>query len=377
MPRGLTLKDDSQPKFLGKFAAFPWGMLAVALSLCAIGITALYSAAGGSFDPWAKAQLLRLGPAVSVMIAVAMFNIRWVYWLAYPFWIFCVILLLIVEAAGVIGMGAQRWLNLGFITLQPSDLTKIAVILALARFYHTTSAEDAKKLKSLIIPACLICIPMGLIILQPDLGTAIMIAMAGAALIWLGGAPWWLFVGGGTLFAAATPIAYHFLHDYQKRRIQIFLDPEKDPLGAGYHITQSKIAIGSGGFDGKGFLQGSQAHLDFLPEKHTDFIFTLISEEWGMLGDLVILGLYGALIWFGYHIALGCRHGFGRLLALGLTTNLAVYVVINTGMVMGLMPVVGEPLPLISYGGTVMISTFFALGLVASCAVHKNQMMPS
>lgn len=363
--------------WLARVRALPYVFILSVLVLAFIGFGALYSAAGGSWEPWAKAQAIRFAVGFLGMLVVAVADIKWIYRLAYPFWFFCIGLLLLVEVMGVIGMGAQRWLNLGFINLQPSDLTKIAVVLALARYYHDLPSERIRKLKTLILPIVITLIPVALIVVQPDLGTSLMVVMVAAAMVFIGGAPWWLFAGGLGAFAAIVPIAYHFfLHDYQKKRVMTFLNPESDPLGAGYHITQSKIAIGSGGLEGKGYLEGSQAHLNFLPEKHTDFIFTLIAEEWGFIGGMALLGLFAFIMWQGYRIGFRARHDFGRLLGIGLVTNYAIYIIINIGMVAGLMPVVGEPLPLISYGGTVMISTLFAFGMLMNVAVNRNQTLP-
>lgn len=373
----LTLRDEAQrTSVAGRLSGMPWFLVALIIILACVGFTALYSAAGGNLDPWALQQMIRFLPGLVMLLCVAMTDIKWIYLAAYPFWAICVILLVVVEVAGVIGMGAQRWLDLGVINLQPSDLAKVGVVMALARYYHAIGFDQAKKLKSLVVPALIILIPVGLIVLQPDLGTAIMIVMIGAAMVFLAGAPWWLFAGGIGAVAALVPVAYTLLHDYQKKRVLTFLNPESDPLGAGYHITQSKIAIGSGGFSGKGFLEGSQAHLNFLPEKHTDFVFTLLAEEWGFLGGVVLLALFALIFYQGYAIAFRARNTFGRLLALGLITNYAIYIVINIGMVTGLMPVVGEPLPLISYGGTAMISNLFAFGLMMAVAVNRHSTLP-
>ena len=362
--------------FFGRFQSIPPIFVMSLVVLACVGFAALYSAAGGSWDPWARQQAMRFIVGFFGMLFVASLDLKWIYRIAYPFWIGCVGLLVVVELAGVVGMGAQRWLNLGVVNLQPSDLTKIAVVLALAKYYHTLQGNEVKTLRSLIVPAVISIVPVALILMQPDLGTALMILMIATAMVFIGGAPWWLFAGGLATCAAIIPTAYHFLHDYQKKRVLTFLNPENDPLGAGYHITQSKIAIGSGGLHGKGYLEGSQAHLNFLPEKHTDFIFTLISEEWGFIGAAVLLTLFSFIIYQGYRVSLRSRNAFGRLVALGLITNFAIYIVINIGMVAGLMPVVGEPLPLISYGGTVMISTLFAFGIVLCVATNRNQTLP-
>ena len=373
----ITVRSESRRSgFGGRFSNLPVALVLAVIALACVGFGALYSAAGGHWDPWAKQQAIRFGVGFIGMMIVAVVDFKWVYRFAYPFWFICIGLLLLVEIMGVIGMGAQRWLDLGFVNLQPSDLAKVATVLALARYYHDLPPENAKKLKSLLLPIIITAIPVGLIVIQPDLGTALMIVMIAAAMVFIGGAPWWLFAGGISAVAGIAPLAFHFMHDYQKKRVMTFLNPESDPLGAGYHITQSKIAIGSGGLHGKGYLEGSQANLNFLPEKHTDFIFTLIAEEWGFIGCMALLALFCFIFWQGYRVAFRARNLFGRYLALGLITNYAIYIIINIGMVTGLMPVVGEPLPLISYGGTVMISTMFAFGMVLCVAVNRNQTIP-
>jgi rod shape determining protein RodA len=256
--------------------------------------------------------------------------------------------------------------------LQPSELMKIATIMALARYFQGVGMEDIRRMRVLIIPVMIVLAPVGLVLLQPDLGTALMIAMASAATFFLAGVSIWIFIGGIVATLAAIPVAWHFLHDYQKQRVLTFLDPERDPLGAGYHITQSKIAIGSGGVEGRGFLQGTQSHLNFLPEKQTDFIFTLWVEETGLFGGLFVLGILALIFAYGYYISFRCRHAYGRLLALGLTINFSLYAFINIAMVMGLIPVVGAPLPLISYGGTAMLAAMIGFGLIICCNVYRD-----
>lgn len=347
-----------------------WGIMLLLCSVAGVGFLALYSAAGGSVEPWAQRQGMRFLIGMCVLVVVALVDTRWFFRLAWPFYGICLSMLLVVEAMGVIGMGAQRWLNLGFIQIQPSELMKIAVVLALARYFSAANPEDSRRILFLVPAALIAAVPAALVLVQPDLGTAGTILMAGAAMFFLAGVPIWMFAVGFVGGAAFVPIGWHFLHDYQKKRVETFLDPESDPLGAGYHITQSKIALGSGGVEGRGFLQGTQSHLNFLPEKQTDFIFTLWAEEWGLMGGAFLLTLFGLLFACGIHVALRCRHAFGRLLALGLTVNFSLYVFINIAMVMGLIPVVGVPLPLVSYGGTAMLSILFGFGIVMSCWLH-------
>ena len=369
---GTSIKIQSEQGLLEKIQHLNWGLVLIILLIAGIGFTALYSAAGGDFSPWASKQMLRFLVGFVGMFIIALVDIRWWYRLTWPIYFAGLFLLIAVEVMGHIGMGAQRWIDLGFMKLQPSELMKLAVVMALARYFHSATPEDVRQLRSLIIPVLVIGAPVALVLLQPDLGTSLMMVMAGAAMMFMAGASMWLFIGAFVLAAASVPVAWHFMHDYQKQRVLTFMNPESDPLGAGYHITQSKIALGSGGVSGKGFLQGSQSHLNFLPEKQTDFIFTLWAEEWGLLGGIVLLGLFGIVFLYGLWIASRARHNFGRYLALGLCVNFSLYVFINIAMVMGLIPVVGAPLPLISYGGTSMLATLIGFGLMMSCSVYKD-----
>ena len=269
-------------------------------------------------------------------------------------------------------MGAQRWIDLGVVQLQPSELMKIALVLALARFFHGFSYEEVGNPLNLLVPLLLIALPAVLVLRQPDLGTALMMLAGSGAIFFLAGVRIWKFMLVIAAGLGAIPIAWQFLRGYQKQRILTFLDPESDPLGSGYHILQSKIALGSGGMFGKGFLKGSQSHLNFLPEKQTDFIFTMLAEEFGMVGGLAMLGLYVLTIGYGFAIAIRCRSQFGRLVAMGVTTTLFLYLFINVAMVMGLIPVVGVPLPLISYGGTAMLTMMIGLGLLLGVSIHRD-----
>lgn len=372
--RSTLSSDDSS--FLGKLRQIAWGQVFFLCVVATIGFLSLYSAASGSVDPWASAQIMRFIFALGMLIAIAMTDIRWIFRIAYPFHAIVVVLLLLVDIFGHIGMGAQRWLDLGIMKIQPSELAKISTILCLARYYHGLELHEAKQLKSLVLPALMILVPVGLVVAQPDLGTGMAIIFGSAAMLFVGGVSIWLFLAGIGTAIAAIPIAWQFMHDYQQKRVLIFLDPESDPLGAGFHISQSKIALGSGGVLGKGFLEGTQSHLNFLPEKHTDFIFTLWAEEWGLLGGLFLLTVLGIIILYGYWIAYRCRSPFARFVAFGLTANFSVYVLVNIGMVMGLLPVVGIPLPLMSYGGTAMLSVMAAFGIIQSCNVHRDARLP-
>ena len=356
-----------------KFRHISWGLVFLIFAIAGIGFAALYSAAGGSFDPWASRQIMRFIVGVIGMFIIALIDVKWWYRLVWPAYFGGLLLLIIVEVMGHVGMGAQRWINLGFIQLQPSEVMKIAVVMALARYFHSATIDDMRRIYFLIIPAIIILAPVSLVMLQPDLGTSLMIIMAGAGMLFIAGASIWLFVAGAVAVAAIIPIAWYFvLHSYQKQRVLTFLDPESDPLGAGYHITQSKIALGSGGVSGRGFLEGTQSRLNFLPEKQTDFIFTLWAEEQGLLGGLLLLFLFGLVFAYGVWISTHCRNNFGRFLSLGLTINFSLYVFINIAMVMGLIPVVGAPLPLISYGGTSMLAALVGFGLIMSCCIHYD-----
>lgn len=369
----ITVDDSS---ILGRIREISWGMVFLICMLAGIGFLCLYSAANGNIDPWASRQIVRFLFALGLLVVFALIDIRWFFRLAYPFHALTIFLLVLVDITGHIGMGAQRWLDLGIMKLQPSELAKISTVLALARFYHGLEAGQAKKLKNLIVPAIMIVVPFSLVAVQPDLGTSLAIVFAGGAMLFAAGVSIWVFVLLVSAGVASIPVAWHLLHDYQRNRVRIFLDPESDPLGAGFHITQSKIALGAGGVFGKGFMEGTQSHLNFLPEKHTDFIFTLWAEEWGLVGGVFLLTLLGMIILYGYWIAFRCRHVFGRLLAFGLTFNFSVYVMINIGMVMGLLPVVGIPLPLMSYGGTAMVTVMIAFGIIQCCGIYRDTRLP-
>ena len=353
-----------------------WLLLILVSLIALIGLAMLYSAANGSWSPWAVRQAIRFAMALALCIAVAIVDIRfWLRW-AYLSYAISMTLLIGVEVMGEIGMGAQRWIDLGLIRLQPSELMKISLVLALARYFHGRTYDEIGQIRFLLMPLLAIIAPVILVLRQPDLGTALMLVMGGATIFFLAGVRLWKFGIVGVLSLASVPIAWQFLRDYQKKRVLTFLDPESDPLGAGYHILQSKIALGSGGTWGKGFLQGSQSHLNFLPEKQTDFIFTMLAEELGMIGGLALIGLYMLVIAYGFIITLRCRNRFGRLNACGMTTSLFLYVFINIAMVMGLLPVVGVPLPLISYGGTVMLTVMIGLGFVINAYIHRDLEIP-
>jgi len=370
------MREDSlnPPTFsLGqKLLHIHWFFVLLVCAVAAIGVAMLYSAANGSFQPWASRHMMRFAFGLVVMLSVALVDVRIWLRLAYPFYAVSLILLVMVEVMGFIGMGAQRWIDLGYFNLQPSELMKIALVLALARYFHGLGLEDIGRPTRLVPPLFMIGMPAALVLRQPDLGTALMLIMAGGAIFFAAGVRLWKFGVVLALGLAALPVGWQFLHDYQKQRIMTFLNPEHDPLGAGYHIIQSKIALGSGGLSGKGFMLGTQGHLRFLPEMQTDFIFTMLAEEFGMIGGLGLIGLYGLLLVYGIAIATRSYSHFGRLVAIGVTVTFFLYVFINIAMVMGLIPVVGVPLPLISYGGTAMITLLIGFGLLMGVWVHRD-----
>lgn len=371
-PEPLTTFRRAELTIAEKLRQVTWSMLFFVVVIGAFGFAMLYSAAKGSVDPWAMRQGIRFLFGMVILVAVALVDIRVYLRYAYAIYGLAFILLVFVDVAGEIGMGAQRWIDLKVIQLQPSEVMKIALVLALARYFHRLSADNIGNPLALIVPIGMVFAPVGLVLMQPDLGTAVMLVLVGAAMFWVAGVRLWKFIVVALAGIGAVPLAWNFLHDYQKNRILTFLNPESDPLGTGYHITQSKIAMGSGGLLGKGFLKGSQAYLNYLPERQTDFIFAMLSEELGMIGGVLLLLLYTVLFVYGYAIAFNSRNHFGRLLAIGITINLFCYVFINMAMVMGLLPVVGVPLPLISYGGTAMLTVLFGFGLLMCVYVHRD-----
>lgn len=355
-----------------KLMEFNWGFLLLLAVISSMGFAMLYSVADGSFSPWALKQMIRFVLGAGIMVVVALVDLRLWMRISYPLYAIALVLVTAVDIVGFKGMGAQRWLNLGIIQLQPSEIMKVAILLALARYFHGLTLEEVSRVKNLIIPLLIVVVPVGLVVKQPDLGTAILLTVSGGVLFFAAGLAWRYFILGGLAVLAAIPVIWERLHDYQRNRVFTFLDPERDPLGAGYHILQSKIALGSGGVFGKGFMAGTQAHLNFLPEKQTDFIFTMLCEELGFVGGLTLLAFYSVVLIYSFSVAVQCRNQFGRLLALGVSVSFFFYVFINSAMVMGLLPVVGVPLPLVSYGGTAMLSLMFAFGLLMSVYIHRN-----
>ena len=352
-------------------ARLPWRLIFLIAGIAMIGLLTLYSAAGGSMNPWALKQGVTILGFLTVAVGMSWVRESTMKALAFPAYAAVLVMLVLVEALGFVTKGAQRWLDLGFIRLQPSEFMKLAIVLVLARFYELLPAGDIRKWRAIWPAGLLIGIPWALIILQPDLGTATMVLLGGVTVMFVAGVPLRIFVVPATIVAVAVPVVYNLLHGYQRKRIDTFLDPESDPLGAGYHITQSKIAIGSGGIFGKGYLNGSQSHLDYLPEGHTDFAFATMVEEWGLVGGVLLILAFAAVIRWGTRVSVNARSRFAQLAAAGLTATIFFYVSINLMMVMGLAPVVGIPLPLGSFGGSAVMTVMLCLGLLM--ALERQQ----
>lgn len=371
----MSTRDRLNPSAMTlgqRFWQLNWVLILLICALASIGFAMLYSAGNGSYTPWAERQMVRFAIGMFLMLTIALTDIR--LWLryAYLFYAIALILLIAVEFAGTVGMGAQRWIGLKFFHLQPSELMKVALVLSLARYFHRLSLEDVTRPTQLLFPILLVAAPTALVLRQPDLGTALLLLIGSAAMFFLAGVRIWKFVLVGLIGLASIPVGWSMLHTYQKKRIMTFLSPESDPLGSGYHILQSKIALGSGGVFGNGFMQGTQSHLRFLPEMQTDFIFTMYAEEFGLVGGLFLIALYAAIVIYGFAIAMRSRSHFGRLVAMGVITTFFLYVFMNIAMVMGLIPVVGVPLPLISYGGTAMMTVLIGFGLLMNVYIHRD-----
>ncbi len=363
-----------EPSFglLAKLWRVSWLYVLLIAALAAVGYAALYSAAGGAPRPYAAPQTVRFAAGLVMMLVLALTDIRALALLAWPLYAISIALLVLVLRIGHVGKGAERWIDLAGIQMQPSEFAKIALVLVLAAYFKNASWKRMGNPLFLIPPAILIAIPVALVLKEPNLGTATIIGLVGAAVMLAAGVRLWQVALAILPVPFAADFAYRHLHDYQRARITTFLHPESDPLGAGYNIIQSKIALGSGGMWGQGFLHGTQGQLDFLPEKQTDFIFTTLAEEWGLVGGLCVMGLLLLLILGGMLMALRCRHQFGRLLALGISVNFSLYCFVNLSMVMGAIPVGGVPLPLVSYGGSALLTVMFGFGLLMSVNVHRD-----
>jgi rod shape determining protein RodA len=374
----LEYRVKTVPTGWRKILFINWGLVALIIGAAASGFVMLISVAGGSLDPWASAQMQRFSIGLVAMFVIAMTPI-WVWRnVSVPIYLIALLLLLLVEFLGSTGMGAQRWINLGFINLQPSEVAKIALVMLMAAYYDWLPTDKVSRPFWVLVPLIFISLPVLLVIQQPDLGTSILLLLSGVTVMFLAGVHWIYF---GTVMALSTGLVlalfksrgteWQLLQEYQFLRIDTFLNPDSDPLGAGYHITQSKIALGSGGWTGRGFMEGTQSRLNFLPEKHTDFIFTTIAEELGFIGTISILAIYVAIVIFCLFSALRHKERFSSLLSLGLTVTFFLFFAVNMSMVMGLAPVVGVPLPLISYGGSAMLVLMGAFGLIQSAHVHR------
>ena len=359
-------------RFADKILAFDFKLVFLILLLGTISLFAMYSSERGHFSYYTQSHLYRFSIFFLLFIIISFFKIQFWYKSAYLFYFIVLILLLAVHLFGITASGSKRWINLFIINLQPSELMKISLIVFLARYYNKIPSQKVSNVKYIFIPFLSFMIPCFLVILQPDLGTAVLIAISGLIVIWLTGFRIKYFLYSFLVLICLTPVGISFLKPYQKTRILAFFDPERDPLGAGYQIIQSKIAVGSGGIFGKGFLQGSQSYLDYLPEKHTDFIFTLFSEEFGFIGSLILLLIYAFIIYRIAAIGGQARNNFARLFCFGFAAAFFVYVTVNMAMVLGLLPIVGAPLPIMSYGGSSMLSIMIGLGIVMSCKIHNR-----
>lgn len=374
----LEYNIQKPPEGFWKIRYFNWALLALVCAIASFGFVMLYSVAGGSMEPWASAQLWRFGFGAPLMVAMAFVPI-WIWRsVSVPAYLLGLALLVFVEFFGHTGMGAQRWIDLGFMRLQPSELMKVCLVMTLAAYYDWLDISRVSRPVWVAPPLALTAVPVLLILRQPDLGTALLLLLGGGILMFLAGVSWLYFLAVAAAAAAVVILVFfsrgtewQLLADYQYRRIDAFLDPSSDPLGAGYHITQAQIALGSGGWQGRGFMQGTQSNLNFLPEKHTDFIFTTLAEEFGFIGTISLLGLYGMVILFCAVSGASARDRYSSLLILGLTGTFFLYFSVNISMAVGLAPVVGVPLPLVSYGGSAMIVLMIAFGLIQSAHIHR------
>jgi len=372
MSVGAITRPGERSSFGGKLAQIDWRLIGLLCVIAGVGALMLYSVGGLSWSPWAFNHLSRFAVFLVLAIVLALVDIRVWYTLAYPVYAVAVLLLVAVDLVGDIRMGAQRWLSIGPFSFQPSEIMKIGIVLALARFYHNLPAHEARWSWKLLIPTAMLAVPVGLVAHQPDLGSSLLILFTGAAVMFVAGLSWKVIGALAAAGIAAIPPMFMFvLHDYQRQRILTFMNPEADQMGTGYHVTQGKIALGSGGFLGRGFGLGSQSQRDFLPEKQTDFIYASLGEEFGFLGAFGILVVYALAIAAALRIASLSASHFGRLAAAGVTATFGLYVLINAGMIMGLAPVVGIPMPMLSYGGTVMLTVMIGFGLIMSVRVHR------
>lgn len=374
----LSIFDQEDFPLSEKLSRLNWLLVLLIIILALVGFLMLYSAAGGSFRPWLIRQLTFFIIFFVVMLVIAVTNIQIWFRFSYLFYAFALGLVIAVDIIGHSAMGATRWFNLGFVKLQPSEIMKVTTVLALARYFYSIEAEDIGQIKYVLIPLAIIAVPALFIFNQPDLGSAIILLMIGILVLFIAGVRMWKFVLAGlTVLAAAPPLWFFVLYDYQKDRMINFLNPNNDPLGTGYNIIQSKIAIGSGGLTGKGFLHGTQGQLNFLPEKQTDFIFTMLAEELGFIGSAFTIALFFAIVSLGLNMTNQIKHQYGKVLTVGILGLFFIHMFINVGMVTGLLPVVGSPLPLISYGGTVTAAMLIGFGLVLNADVYRDASLES
>ena len=368
-----TRLTTNRLSFFQKFRNFDYILLICLLLLGFISLATMYSTDGGEIKFHTKSHFTKLAVFTLMMLVMSFINIKYWFSIGYLAYVVVVGLLVGTYLFGITSSGSQRWINLYFINLQPSELMKIFIIVCLAKFFHRMKLENVNSIYTILTSLIIILLPMGLVIVQPDLGTAVLIAVSGIAVLWFAGINYKYFIYTILGFIISLPFVIAFLKPYQKLRVLTFLNPDKDPLGAGYQIIQSKIAVGSGGIFGKGFLKGTQSYLEFLPEKHTDFIFTLFSEEFGFFGSSIILGLYVLITWRLVLIGNLTRDAFGKLYCYSFATAFFLYVAVNMGMVLGLIPIVGAPLPILSYGGSSMMAMMLGLGIAMSCKIHKDQ----
>ena len=379
MTASALTRPGERDRLSTKITELDWRLVALLCAVAFVGTAMLYSIAGGEWQPWAIKHLIRFGMLLVAMLAMAMVHPKWWFRSAYPLYAVLLLLVLMIEFTplGYVAGGARNWLNLGFIRIQPAEFMKLGLVLALARWYHSHTAQEARWSWKLLIPAGMIGVPFLLVAKQPDLGSAMVIGLTGAAIMFVAGLSWRVLAAGAVAAVVAVPLFVTFgMHDYQRNRVLTFLNPGSDPSGTGYNIIQSKIALGSGGVMGKGYGLGSQSQLEFLPERHTDFIFSTVAEEFGFLGSFAVLACYVAIILIALRIASLAHSHFGRLAAAGMISFFALFVLINAAMVMGMAPVVGVPMPLLSYGGSSMMTVMFGFGLILSTRVHRYAELP-
>tara|TARA_B100000676_G_C17973537_1_gene784748 strand:+ start:55 stop:1194 length:1140 start_codon:yes stop_codon:yes gene_type:complete len=368
--------DSSDLNILSRLRSINFFFLLIVILIFLFGVLSLYSVSGGEFNSLPVKHIERFLLGLIVFFIICSIDIKFFFKLAYPIFLLSLLFLIIVPFFGTETSGATRWIQIGGISLQPSEFIKFTLILALAKYFHSSTDERMIFIKKFILPLVIILIPVIIVASQPDLGTAVVIFIGGISIFWIIGLNYRYFITGGVMIFLSMPLLWQYLKDYQKERVFTFFNPERDPLGNGYHIMQSKIALGSGGVLGKGYLDGTQSHLNFLPEMHTDFIFTMFGEEFGFLGATALISLYAGLIFLSIKMSLQSRSDFGKYLSLGVSTVFFIYVFVNISMVTGLLPVVGVPLPLVSYGGSSMLAVMGGFGLLMNCYIHQKTILP-